>query len=630
MCTFSLCASTKSSSSLQYRGVFRIPVQQINTLSTSTRTTIIIIMTTMMRRFTTCATAEMMVGPSSGRHSRCPRYTPSSSSSFALQQRSMRSYYCCNTDDPLYQHYRMRRYYSSVRSPLLLPVVLRHTTTMNNNNNIKSSSDLPVDHHPDRPRWLSSNDASTNNDVPVIITTTTSASSATPKYMYDVNDVTLAKNDHQYCMNLVKERDYENGYLCGLLLPAPAQAIHFAIRAWNVELASIKDTSKTVLRYHQDNTDTDHDPFANRPAPPPSIFALQLRMQWWRNALAVVFSDPSSSSSPPPPPTATTTTEDRTVPPPPPPSTSSSFSFESSSSYWKNPVVRSLHRAILLSNFTNNNNNNNNDGNKWTQRWMERIMDARESDLYVDQYTTMEECCGYAHDTVAHLLFLSLESVRRTTTLRSSSGNPPNLRYNNNNMEQLVTSAGIGIGLTTLLRATPYRLLASSSSSQSQSVDMPLPSELFRPNYPYANIVPTIMKSKQHNGHHHYQDPSDLIPKDLDPVIRQKLQRHIPNDQLTNDERHEFDQAVRTVAQVANEHLTLVVQQLRRQQAVLSHAEKMCWLSILPSRNFLHVLQHRYDYQIFDTLSSSPSTVAKDRLWLFYQLGRTYLTGRYY
>ena len=47
----------------------------------------------------------------------------------------------------------------------------------------------------------------------------------------------------QFCMDLVKEHDYDN-YLCGLLLPKSSRQAYFAIRAFNCEIARIKDTVK--------------------------------------------------------------------------------------------------------------------------------------------------------------------------------------------------------------------------------------------------------------------------------------------------------------------------------------------------------------------------------------------------
>lgn len=43
-----------------------------------------------------------------------------------------------------------------------------------------------------------------------------------------------------YCVNLVKSRDYV-GYLCSLLLPRDVRHVAFAVRAFNVELANIRE-----------------------------------------------------------------------------------------------------------------------------------------------------------------------------------------------------------------------------------------------------------------------------------------------------------------------------------------------------------------------------------------------------
>ncbi|NP_001180807.1 NADH dehydrogenase (ubiquinone) complex I, assembly factor 6 isoform X3 [Macaca fascicularis] len=52
--------------------------------------------------------------------------------------------------------------------------------------------------------------------------------------------------DH-YCLELLRKRDYE-GYLCSLLLPAESRSSVFALRAFNVELAQVKDSvsEKTI------------------------------------------------------------------------------------------------------------------------------------------------------------------------------------------------------------------------------------------------------------------------------------------------------------------------------------------------------------------------------------------------
>ncbi|XP_043922503.1 NADH dehydrogenase (ubiquinone) complex I, assembly factor 6 isoform X2 [Protopterus annectens] len=49
------------------------------------------------------------------------------------------------------------------------------------------------------------------------------------------------QRDKDYCVELVRKRDYE-GFLCSLLLPAESVSSAFALRAFNVELAQIKDS----------------------------------------------------------------------------------------------------------------------------------------------------------------------------------------------------------------------------------------------------------------------------------------------------------------------------------------------------------------------------------------------------
>ncbi|XP_044514139.1 NADH dehydrogenase (ubiquinone) complex I, assembly factor 6 isoform X2 [Gracilinanus agilis] len=74
----------------------------------------------------------------------------------------------------------------------------------------------------------------------------------------------ISGND-RYCMELLRKRDYE-GYLCCLLLPAEARSSAFALRAFNVELAQVKDSisQKTIG---------------------------QMRMQFWRKAVEDMYSD---------------------------------------------------------------------------------------------------------------------------------------------------------------------------------------------------------------------------------------------------------------------------------------------------------------------------------------------------
>ena len=67
-----------------------------------------------------------------------------------------------------------------------------------------------------------------------------------------------------YCIDLVKQHDYDN-YLAGLLFPKSGRDAFFAIRAFNVELAVIKDQAKN------------------------NALAGRIRFQWWRELLDRVY-----------------------------------------------------------------------------------------------------------------------------------------------------------------------------------------------------------------------------------------------------------------------------------------------------------------------------------------------------
>lgn len=58
--------------------------------------------------------------------------------------------------------------------------------------------------------------------------------------LFKSSRTTVGTTPVAYCRDLVKQYDYEN-YLCSLLLPPGVQRSAFAIRAFNVELAQIRD-----------------------------------------------------------------------------------------------------------------------------------------------------------------------------------------------------------------------------------------------------------------------------------------------------------------------------------------------------------------------------------------------------
>ena len=171
-----------------------------------------------------------------------------------------------------------------------------------------------------------------------------------------------ASQDTNFCVDVVRTRD-RDGYLCGLLQPSgKSRDAYFAIRAFNVEIASIKDAQKS------------------RSAG--SLQASQLKLQWWREAVEDMFVKDESSSME---------------------QNDGMRGFGVGGDGIQNPaalhqpVVRALGRAAKDWNFT--------------RRFLEKMVDARERDLEVDQLDTLDDLIRYGADTWACLMYLSLESV---------------------------------------------------------------------------------------------------------------------------------------------------------------------------------------------------------------------------
>jgi NADH dehydrogenase [ubiquinone] 1 alpha subcomplex assembly factor 6 len=312
--------------------------------------------------------------------------------------------------------------------------------------------------------------------------------------------------DHQYCVDLVRERDRE-GYLCGLLMPPGATKAYFAIRAFNVELASVKDSHNLRRREQPGQQESS------------SSVALQMRMQWWRDALKEIYEDEMSVAADP-------------------------ILRNLSVSCWHNPVVRALSQAHQQCDLT--------------RRFLERLIDARDYDLNVAQYSSMNEAATYAEDTISSLLYLSLECTGTR----------------DDNADEVASYAGVGIGLTTALRATPFRLMHG---------EIPIPKDLLRPAFPYQELMKQT------------EEEYTLIESDAIA----------------------FREAVRHMANAASTSLA----RARDIQGHVPRHARACLLPVVPSIHFLSKLEG-VDYHLFD-----PKLNDDTRLRLMLLMGRTWLTG---
>ncbi|CAK4097298.1 unnamed protein product [Aphanomyces euteiches] len=161
----------------------------------------------------------------------------------------------------------------------------------------------------------------------------------------------------------VRKLDYDN-FLCGLLLPNPSRDAFFAIRAFNIEIARVKDNVRT-------------NPGAGK-----------LRIQWWRQRIHDIFHVSKAPTD--------------------------------------HALLTELHTAIHK--------------HKLTKRWFDRILEAREWDLDIENPSTIKDLEVYAEKTAASLLHLTLEC----------------LDVRDDTADIAARNAGISIGITTLLRGTNF------------------------------------------------------------------------------------------------------------------------------------------------------------------------------
>jgi NADH dehydrogenase [ubiquinone] 1 alpha subcomplex assembly factor 6 len=184
-------------------------------------------------------------------------------------------------------------------------------------------------------------------------------------------------------------------------MPPKARETFFAIRAFNVEVASIKDGR------HRSSWETDSSQQPNEK----STMATHLRMEWWKTAISSMYNDPISPTSKDP--------------------NMSKLLSHVLSSQKQNPVVRSLHRAVVEFNLT--------------RRFLERLIESRENDLDSTQFQNIHDLIQYSEDSVSSFLYLSLECCA----------------VRNSDADMVASHVGIGIGIVTAIRSIIPRIALS-------------------------------------------------------------------------------------------------------------------------------------------------------------------------
>ena len=131
-------------------------------------------------------------------------------------------------------------------------------------------------------------------------------------------------------------------------MPKDSQKSYFALQAFNVELASIKDGSAR-LRGGADN----------------SSLALQMKFQRWKDLLQDAYSSNNSTLE--------------------------------ESPHASDPVACGLTRAVH--------------DKELTRRFLERLIEAREADVESAQLNTVQEITRYAEESVSSRLYLTLQCM---------------------------------------------------------------------------------------------------------------------------------------------------------------------------------------------------------------------------
>lgn len=349
-----------------------------------------------------------------------------------------------------------------------------------------------------------------------------------------------AKSDHAHCVDLVRTRD-RDGYLCGLLMPPSSRDSYFALRAFNVEVASVKDGGGLASTRSRRVPGQFGEAAADGQGVDVSL-ASRLRMQWWRDAVAEMYEiddegDYGAAAKGP--------------------SGAGFLSSTFASTRKNNPVVRELTRAVQSS--------------QLTRRFLERLIDARESDLDVRQPDTLGDLVRYGEEAHSSLLYLALECAD----------------VRDDGADEAAYHIGVGLGIVTALRSTVVRAGMG---------EVTLPAEIM----------------EQHGAHQSYL----MNPPKIDM-----------GEELSLGER-EADKAlraaVREVAHAAGAHLM----HARGMQGAVPGKGRPALLPAVGALSYLKALEGTgFDLLSPDLMAKEGLPARLERLRVTFSLGRAWMTG---
>jgi len=452
------------------------------------------------------------------------------------------------------------------------------------------------------------------------------------------------KEDHAHCVDIVRTRDYE-GFICGLLMPAYSRESYFAIRALNVEIASVKDSPSRLMRQQQQQEQFQHNSHNhshshNHNHQEENVeqdLAARFRLAWWRDALTeYVFNDAiphddkvydcNENDD-----AQTNTWEqqhkqqvgnsnnDQDVVIHHSFITKSSTELKSVYQYRSNPIARSLRHVAHQRH------------NDFTKRYMFRLIDARDLDLDRLQFNDIQELYEYAEDTSCSLLRLSLECCSKG----GSSGTESKHNDKNGNMnvngddrelgvevDECLTHAGIGVGIVDAIRGMIMRGYAASAAGSTAGVPPPMSGEVGIPSslvQKYGIPVSYILRPPPWDIY----DQNDNNNNDNPENERDTDKNTIGNDDIVS--RDALAGAVREMSLLAMEHLN----HARSRQHTIPKDGRMALLPAVLALHFLNRLgcgnsENDTKFHAFhpDVVESKWGRVTGMLL-----LGRTWLTG---
>ena len=365
-------------------------------------------------------------------------------------------------------------------------------------------------------------------------------------------------------------------------MPSSAQEAYFALRAFNVEIASIKDASQLIggkrrssrggvvggglssqsqsqrtignttfneVVGYNDNDEQQQQQQQNGGSDP--SLASKLRMQWWKDAILEIYDNNNNNSQ-----QEQKKIETKTQ------STDSIILSSLTSSRKYNPTLRSLAHTIHVHHLTH--------------RFIRRIMEAREHDLNILQYNQLINVAQYGEDTISNILYLTLET----------------LGIRDDNVDKVMSDVGVGLGIITALRSTGYKLATQTGECS----------------------IPIELSIK-------YNIDIDTLWKAWDVTT------------TTTEDAAAAQEALRSATIEMVELATFHLHRARDSQSIVPPEGRMCLLPAVCGLHYLDTLKNECDYNVLH-----PSLVGgvegggierRRRLGLMFVLGRTWLTGTF-